>query len=369
VNRETRERGNPRTREPSALTSPAPALKIPERDGGRASACRNPGTAMRRPSFLALAACLLVWAPLVGSSDEGSASFVLGVLRRDAILVPFASFDGRRWTNDWPMPPKKVDVPITLDDVPAKWWPDDTPRLDWTLWTPDGDHHPLTLTAPAWTPVECEGLVGLRTGYQLTQPVPPPVVQPYPKIGLAVSGAQRVEPIDVVIENSAEWGRIAALVKAQFDGAETDAVRWNMRGGWYHPVGEAARAARPITVEALYRAPWVTPGSFVYYVEAVRRYHMPFGDPDQPCDLLTFASGWVEITRNGASKVDLRASLTDCQRYGITALLPLGLLRVDGRCLWVGQWSGWETENYAVVEIEGDGAAKTLISTRAGSCR
>ena len=142
-----------------------------------------------------------------------------------------------------------------------------------------------------------------------------------------------------------------------------------MRYGWYHPAGAAERAARADHLEALYRAPWVTPGSFVYYVEAVRRYPRPDADPDQPCDLLTFASGWVEITRNGASHVDLTARLTDCDRYGITALLPLGLLRVDGRCLWVGQWSGWETENYAVVEIGADGVAKTLISTRAGSCR
>jgi hypothetical protein len=65
----------------------------------------------------------------------------------------------------------------------------------------------------------------------------------------------------------------------------------------------------------------------------------------------------------------LRANFTDCRRYGITVLLPLGLLRADGRYLWVGQWSGWESENYAVVEIGADLVAKTLISTRAGICR
>ncbi len=312
-----------------------------------------------------LAACLVVSAAV---SDERPAPFSLAVLRGDAILIPFASFDGRRWTNDWPMPPKKVNVPITLDDVPSTWWPDDVPQLQWTLWTPDGDQHPLTLTSPAWTPVECEGLVGLRTSFQLTGPMPPPVVQPYPKIGLAVSGAQTVEPIDVVEEGSAEWKHVAALVREPFDEAETDVIRRWMHSGWHHPMRDAERAARPIALEAVYRAPWVVPASFVYYVEAVRRYPRMNDDPERPCDLVTFASGWVTIARDGTSKVNLRVQITDCERYRISALLPLGLLRVDGHCLWVGQWSGWEDENYAVVEIEADADVKLLISTRAGSC-
>ncbi len=325
---------------------------------------------MRRLSILtALAAGLLVSSSPAISFGEAPLPFALAVLRRDAILLPFASFDGRRWRNDWPAPPEKVDVPIALRDVPAKWWPDDTPRLDWTLWTPDGDHHPLKVTAPAWTPVECEGMVGLRTDYELTQPVPPPVVQPYPKIGLAVSGAQEVEPVDAVTEGSVEWRRIEALLKTPFDEAESDEVRRQARYGWFHPLGAEARTAGPVSLEAAYRAPWLAPGSFVYYVEAVRRYPRPDDDPSRPCDLLTFEAGWIVVPRDGAPAVKLVARLSDCDRYGITVLLPLGLLRADGRYLWVGQWSGWESENYAVVEVEADGGVKTLISTRAGICR
>ena len=47
---------------------------------------------------------------------------------------------------------------------------------------------------------------------------------------------------------------------------------------------------------------------------------------------------------------------------------PLGLLRLDGRVLWVAQWSGWEEETYAVVEVPRDLDVKTLIRTQAGSC-
>lgn len=325
---------------------------------------------MRRLSILVVfAAGLLVFSSPVTSLGDAPAPFALAVLRRDAILLPFASFDGRRWTNDWPVPPQKVDVPIALDDVPARWWPDETPRLDWTLWTPDGDRHPLTVTAPAWTPVECEGMVGLKTNFELTQPVPPPVIQPYPKIGLAVSGAPQVEPIGAVMEGSVEWRRIEAMLKTPFDEAESDEVRRQVRYAWFHPLGREARTARPVSLEAAYRVPWIAPASFVYYVEAVRRYPRPDDDPDQPCDLLTFAAGWIVVPRDGAPGVNLTARLTDCDRYGITVLLPLGLLRTSGRWLWVGQWSGWESENYAVTEVEADGDAKTLVSVRVGSCR
>ena len=45
--------------------------------------------------------------------DAGPA-FTIGILRRDGIVVPFATFDGKEWRSDWPMPKEHVDVPIAL---------------------------------------------------------------------------------------------------------------------------------------------------------------------------------------------------------------------------------------------------------------
>ena len=42
----------------------------------------------------------------------------LAVLRRDAIVVPFATYDGKHWQSHWPSPKQDVDVPISLSSVP-----------------------------------------------------------------------------------------------------------------------------------------------------------------------------------------------------------------------------------------------------------
>ena len=41
---------------------------------------------------------------------------------------------------------------------------------------------------------------------------------------------------------------------------------------------------------------------------------------------------------------------------------------IGQRVLWVAQWSGWEEEMYAVVEVPRDLNVKTLFRTQAGRC-
>jgi hypothetical protein len=45
----------------------------------------------------------LVPAPASGGGPTAEAPpFVLGVVRRDGIVIPFSSFDGKRWDTPWP---------------------------------------------------------------------------------------------------------------------------------------------------------------------------------------------------------------------------------------------------------------------------
>ena len=68
-------------------------------------------------------------APAVAVAKEGSTNFTLGVLRRDAMVVPFATYDGKRWENHWPQPSQDVDVPINLRSVPGRWWGQGDPPI------------------------------------------------------------------------------------------------------------------------------------------------------------------------------------------------------------------------------------------------
>ncbi len=44
------------------------------------------------------------------------------VVRGDGLLIPFATWTGERWGNTWPTPAKRLDVPVQLRDLPARWW-------------------------------------------------------------------------------------------------------------------------------------------------------------------------------------------------------------------------------------------------------
>jgi len=324
---------------------------------------------MRHSTVLVLVASLCLGGGAPGGPADSPERFSLAVLRLDGLLLPFASYDGRRWKNTWPLPPRRVDVPIQLADVESKWWPDRQALLDWTLWTADGDAHPLRVVAPVWTRVQCEGAVALRTSWPIVESLPPLTEQPYPKVGLATTGSRRVEPVAIVDSESVEWRHLADLIREPLNEAEDVAVRREVPYGWSHPAGASQRRATALTLEAAYRAPFLVPGSFVYYVEATRRYPASGGSREPSCDLVTFAAGWLGIDRDGVVTDHLQAFVTDCDRFFIRVMLPLGVLRSEDRLLWVAQWSGWAEEEYAVVELKPPLDDRTLIETRTGSCR
>jgi hypothetical protein len=47
-------------------------------------------------------------------------------------------------------------------------------------------------------------------------------------------------------------------------------------------------------------------------------------------------------------------ALVDCDRYGIHYMLPLGVVRRADRMFWLAQLSGWDYEEYNVIEIKRD---------------
>ncbi|HEV2179274.1 MAG TPA: hypothetical protein VGR59_03090 [Gemmatimonadaceae bacterium] len=67
-------------------------------------------------------ACATVAFGMTAAARAPRARFVLGVLRRDGIVIPFATFDGKDWRTDWPAPRDHVDVPIDIASVPKDWW-------------------------------------------------------------------------------------------------------------------------------------------------------------------------------------------------------------------------------------------------------
>ena len=311
-----------------------------------------------RHALVALA-CAAAWFGATAAARAPRPRFAIGVLRRDGIVIPFATFDGKDWRGDWPPPKKHVDVPITVASVPKSWWWKLGPRTEWQAWLGAGAPRVLHVTQPDWFPAQCFRQVGLRTDYRPSRPVPPIDTQPYPKDGLAVSPPTDVEPVAI-----AAPGAAAPAVVEAFDRAEQSALvhTWPRVGA----VALVARARMgPVKIEAryVYGEP---KGRRVYYIEATRTYPDP--QDAAACGAVTFGGGW--FTADGAgplTSLGFDTTIVKCDRYGLAYMLPLGVVRAGGRLFWVAQWSGWDYERYEIVEIT-SAKAEPVFAAWGGSC-
>ena len=309
--------------------------------------------------LLALVAAVV---PVLAQAGQGRPPFGLAVLRRDGVFIPFASYNGRGWTADWPGS-DPVDLPISLADVPKRWWGAPGPAARWTAWLADGSSRPLTLQKPEQLRVFCGTHLGIATDYkgEGADPRDPTVG----KDGIAIAGDATLLPITQVSLLAEDAKEIVAAITDDFNKEEKIATTRFMR--WEHPYGDAARAEVPIELEAFYRARESTPsGSWVTnYVEAVRRF--PARSGDNNCGLITFVRGWV-LERDGhAPVIDIGARITYCDRADVSFMQPFGRLLIDHEPYWVYQVSSWRDELYGVSRIRPDGV-RPVLAVAGGGC-
>jgi hypothetical protein len=313
------------------------------------------------------AAALLIAAAMTVSGAARAASdrerFSLGVLRRDGLLVPFASFDGKRWQVPWPDTTYEVPRPIGLGDVPPKWWGAAGPDAPWTAWLPEAQKRPLKLERPVSVRVFCTEHFGVLTDYRggPFDPREPSV----PKDALASAGDVAVEPITSISLHSPDAAKLIAIIAADFNKAEQRASE--LFTEWKHPYAPEARRKFPIVLEAFYRSSETTPkGTWrVSYIEAVR--HFPPSPVDDNCGLITFVRGWVLEREGKPAKIDVGARVAYCDRNEVSFMLPFGRIHVAGEAYWVYQVSSWRDEYYSVARVRPDDV-RPVVATQGGSC-
>jgi len=316
---------------------------------------------------------LLCWAlllPLAGLLQPHSSALTLGVLRRDALIVPMAAYDGREWKNFWPTAGEGGDVPVNLRSVPANWWGPAGPRETWQVWTPAPSPQLVTVRQPDWAPTFCQKQIGLRTDYQPRVWPPKPDTSPFPKDGLAVSPPHAIEPIDVVSPGSNEADDVLEAIHTPFADREQVALT-NLRPAHIYnperfpetPDEGVLRATPSMAIEALY-AYGATHRT--YFVEAVREYRQKGA-----CMATGFSTGWVHRD-SGKFTVQPGPFVLDfCDRRNISYMLPLGVLPLPTGTFWIAQISSWYGEAYTVQDISADQKKtdpRPALITRGGTC-
>jgi hypothetical protein len=307
---------------------------------------------------LPVAVLVLALAAGLAAAAAPRAVFGVGVLRRDGIIIPFAAFDGKRWVDNWPLPDVELDVPISLRDLPSKWWGPTVALERWQAWV-TGEPQSLRVVQPDWVNVHCTRQVGLRTDYTPPDTAPPRIVQPYPKDGLAVSPPQPVSRIAIVPVDSDEARALIGAVHEAFNKAERA-----MEERYGHPVSRRAREGRVPELDAVYA---VGDHPRIYYVEAKRPYRR-LGQAAGECAAVGFGTGW--FARDGAhvQSLETAVDLLPCNLQQASYMLPLGAMRVEGKLYWLAQFSGWNHERYVVVEIKPK-TVKAVVSAWGGSCQ
>jgi len=300
---------------------------------------------------------VLALGAILGAADGPGTAFGVGVLRRDSIIIPFAAFTGKRWVDNWPLPDVELDVPITLRDVPSKWWGPTPPLERWQAWVAGG-MQALRVVQPDWVDVHCTRQIGLRSDYIPPVAAPPRTEQPYPKDGLAVSPPQPVERIAIVPVASADARALMPLLFETFNAAER-----RLEDRYGHPIARRAREGREPDIEAVYA---VGDHPRIYYVEAARRYRALGAGPDD-CTAMAFGNGWFSREGDFIYSLSTVVDLLECNRKGATYMLPLGAMRVSGQLFWLAQFSGWDHERYVVIEIKPK-TVESVVNAWGGSC-
>jgi hypothetical protein len=309
-----------------------------------------------------IALVLLVAAAAAGAAAR--AGFTVGALRRDGVVIPFATYDGKRWASQWPVAARDPEIPINLNSVPSKWWGPAGPHDTWRTWIDGSVGADIHVTRPDVVDAHCMKQVGLRTDYHSTLPAPPLDEQPYPKDGLVVSPPQTIEPIEIIDVHAPQLTGFAGVLRDAFDQAERVTAN-----GFHHPVPQDVRERVPPKIEAVYafgQAPRI------YYVEAIREYgfltsydHWPFDDA--PTCGAAYGSGWLTRDAKGFHALDVSVRIVRCDRYGATYMLPFGAMHLGSKVYWLAQFSGWDHERYVVVDV-GAKAIEAVVNVWGGGC-
>jgi hypothetical protein len=317
----------------------------------------------RTPAFVLAA---VIAAAISTAAAAASGGFSVGVLRRDGVLIPFASFNGREWSVAWPGSDLRQPLPIGLSDIPARWWGAAGAGTPWTAWLRDEEKRPLKLLKPVHVPIFCGAHLAIATDYRGE---PGSEREPtVPKDGIATAGDATVLPVTAVSVNAPDAARLIAAITDRFN--EEEALAEKHFTNWIHPYGPAARARRPITLEAFYRAVDPTPSGDIRtnYIEAVRRF--PAGLSDQGCGLITFVRGWITEYRDKKPEINIGARITYCDRADVSFMQPFGRVRVargsTGDVYWIYQTSSWRDEFYSIVRVSAEGVRPVLVVAGGG---
>ena len=104
------------------------------------------------------------------------------------------SFDGKGWSVPWPGSDTSVPLPISLGDIPKKWWGAVGPDAPWTAWLPD-EVKRAAEAGQARRTCRCSAARTWRLPPTIAASRPTEREPTVPKDGIAIAGDVTIQPI------------------------------------------------------------------------------------------------------------------------------------------------------------------------------
>jgi hypothetical protein len=300
------------------------------------------------------------------AAQDSSGKLVVGVLQESGTIIPFARYDGTRWSNTWPAPVEPTDSkPLSLAQIPSEWLGGQNLPTDWRLWLPGGTKQAIHVLGPDYIKSGCGENWGLRTDFPKSLNSSDDNC-PVPAIGIALSTDQELQPMRPSVQSQLSRTVLEAALSGaeEREIAEFNASVANARSLGFEnfaPLDPASRAGFPIKVEHLWQGQLNSIGT-VSYFEAVRRYAEPTASPND-CPRIAAFAGWT--LKNAAQEdkvIDASVKLTDCDFKEASFVTPLGLLEFPNGIFAITQINGWESQSYAILKIESSGVSTVIES-------
>lgn len=273
-------------------------------------------------------------------------------------LLPIARHTGAGWINTWPEP-ADLDVPVPpLEGIPATWLGERVPRR-WTLSFTTGGTTPLDIARS-----ERSGGCIVSPRLVVAAPPTPPAQFDMVHVGLAVAG--RPMPVDAIRPMTAEdadWPAVESAVRALvalharriIDAYADEALRARLTPGRVAAAAVTldwafapARVARPVAIA----------------FEASKH----FAEPDQNV-YRAIVAGWLVRQDDGAFVAhDVTEHFSsDPDAADLPQLVPLGIVRPEGRDVWVQEAHPGEVTTFRLLEVT-RGGVRTVLTIDAGGC-
>ena len=305
-------------------------------------------------------------APLKANNDN---PFIVGIFRPDGIIVPFARYANRKWSNPWhqAQPDGQAEEPDTIADLSKPWYRSLVrPAGEWHLSLSPGGDQTVRTSKSLQVCSHCQQVWGLLSDYP--NPRQPKENECVRNLGIALSEKKEARVMAPVTSASADWKRLVTFLGPKFERAEKAGLSGPVNQYYSAQIPPYEKRARiPMSILNLYRTQ-LADGKMIFYFEASKEYPKPRAANDAGCNNISQLGGW--ILRDGRGNLTLLTSLfsaTDCDMKEGGIAVPFAILDLDGKTFAIVEEDSYEGEEYTILEVRGSGVRR-ILETYAGSC-